>query len=95
VLEGESLNLPTIAAAVVFAVATTGAAHAAAAEQSKTAPKSETAKADQNRRKPLQRCDELKDKAQLECLRKARERIVQAREKREAAVEKRTGGSAK
>ena len=52
------------------------------------APKSENAKADENRRKPLQRCDELKDKAQLECLRKARERIVEARAKREAKGEK-------
>ena len=46
--------------------------------------KSEIAKADENRKKPLQRCDELKDKSQLECLKKARERIVEAREKREA-----------
>ena len=51
-------------------------------------PKSEIAKADENRKKPLQRCDELKDKAQLECLKKARERIVEARAKREAKGEK-------
>ena len=47
--------------------------------------KGEVAKADEQRKKPLQRCDELKDKAQLECLQKARERIVEARQKREAA----------
>ena len=50
-------------------------------------PKSETAKADENRRKPLQRCDQVADKAQVECLKKARERIVEARSKREAAGE--------
>jgi hypothetical protein len=50
--------------------------------------KTETAKADENRKKPLQRCDELKEKAQLECLRKARERVVEARSKREAKGEK-------
>ena len=46
--------------------------------------KTETAKADENRKKPLQRCDELKDQAQLDCLKKARERIVEARAKRES-----------
>ncbi|HYC48487.1 MAG TPA: hypothetical protein VED01_23690 [Burkholderiales bacterium] len=49
------------------------------------ATKADVAKADQDRKKPLQRCDQLKDKAQLECLEKARERIVEAREKREAS----------
>lgn len=48
----------------------------------------ETAKADANRRKPLQRCDQLAEKAQLECLHKARERVVDARSKREASGEK-------
>lgn len=47
---------------------------------------SDTAKADAERRKPLQRCDELKDKAELECLKKAREHIVEARKKRESAT---------
>jgi hypothetical protein len=62
---------------------------AAATEPAKAEPaKSEVAKADQNRKKPLQRCDELAGKAQLECLKKARERIVEARNKREAAGEK-------
>jgi hypothetical protein len=66
-----------------------GAVAAATAEPPKAEPpKSDVAKADENRKKPLQRCDELADKAQLECLRKARERIVEARHKREAAGEK-------
>src|SRR5688572_12735652 len=39
-------------------------------------------KAQKNRRKPLQRCDELKGDAELECLKKARERVVEARKKR-------------
>ena len=50
--------------------------------------KAETAKADENRKKPLQRCDELADKAQHDCLQKARQRIVEARKKREASGEK-------
>ena len=45
----------------------------------------DTAKAEENRKKPLQRCGELKDDAQLQCLQKARERVVEARKKREAA----------
>jgi hypothetical protein len=45
----------------------------------------EVAEADAARKKPLQRCDQLKDKAELECLQKARERIVEARKKREAS----------
>ena len=84
----------------IKALALTLTVHAAAlaatpepAKRDKAAPpkteksepaKSEIAKADENRRKPQQRCDELKDKAQLECLKKARERIVEARAKREA-----------
>jgi hypothetical protein len=44
----------------------------------------DTAKADANRRKPLQRCGELKDDAQLQCLQQARERVVEERRKREA-----------
>jgi hypothetical protein len=46
----------------------------------------EVAKADADRKKPLQRCDQLKDKAELECLKKARENIVDARKKRESAA---------
>ena len=45
----------------------------------------DTAAAEANRRKPLQRCDQLNDKAEIECLKKARERIVEARQKREAS----------
>ena len=45
----------------------------------------EAAKAEENRKKPLQRCDQLADKAQLDCLQKARERVLEARKKREAA----------
>ena len=45
----------------------------------------EVAEADAARKKPLQRCDQLKDKAELECLQKARERVVEARKKRESS----------
>ena len=48
----------------------------------------DSVKADANRRQPLQRCDQLAEKAQLDCLQKARERVVEARSKREAAAEK-------
>lgn len=65
------------AAGVVIALGVQGVAFAASAE---------TAKADENRKKPLQRCDELADQAQLACLRKARERIVESRSKREASA---------
>ena len=53
-----------------------------AASDTPKATKGDVAKAEQNRKKPLRRCDELKDKAQLECLEKARESIVEARQKR-------------
>ena len=46
---------------------------------------SEAAQAAQARSKPLQRCDQLSGKAELACLHKARERIVDARRKREAS----------
>jgi hypothetical protein len=49
------------------------------------AGKGDIAEAERNRTKPLQRCDQLSDKAQLECLEKARERIVEARAKRDAS----------
>ena len=58
------------------------------------AAESETAKADAARKKPLQRCDQLSDKAELECLHKARERIVQARSKREGAAAQRSDSKA-
>jgi hypothetical protein len=57
--------------------------------------KAETAKADENRKKPLQRCDQLADKAQHECLQKARQRVVEARQQREAAGEKRPASADK
>ena len=90
----EELRLNLCLITLVAALAWSGAAWSATADTAqppsdKAEPaKSETAKADENRKKPLQRCDELKDKAQLECLRKARERIVDARAKREAKGEK-------
>jgi len=46
----------------------------------------EVAKAEAARKKPLQRCDQLKGDAELECLKKARERIVEARKEREASA---------
>lgn len=49
------------------------------------AASAEVAEADAARKKPLRRCDELKGEAELECLNKARERIVEARKKRESA----------
>lgn len=55
----------------------------------------ETAKADAVRKKPLQRCDQLKDKAEIECLNKARERIVEARRQRETSAKGEAGAPAK
>jgi hypothetical protein len=68
---------------VILAIACmNGAAFAAAAE-----PKpGEAAKADKARSKPLQRCDQLSDKAELDCLHKARVGIVEARRTREASA---------
>ncbi|MDB5905830.1 MAG: hypothetical protein JWM26_4708 [Betaproteobacteria bacterium] len=84
------------AVAWVFVLGIHGAGIAATAEPAKSGPpKSDVAKADENRKKPLQRCDELADKAQLECLTKARERIVEARKKREAAGEKAPASAAR
>ena len=45
----------------------------------------EVAQADAQRKKPLQRCDQMSDTAEIDCLKKARERIVEARQKRETA----------
>lgn len=42
-----------------------------------------TASPEANRRKPLQRCDQLKGQPEIECLNKARERVIEARQKRE------------
>ena len=68
---------PPICAAVTLGLVFALLAGAAAA--------GETANAEANRRKPLQRCDQLNGKAEIECLKKARERIVEARRTREAA----------
>lgn len=46
------------------------------------------ASAEANRKKPLQRCDQLKGDAEVDCLNTARERIVEARKKREAEAGK-------
>ena len=48
---------------------------------------SESAQSDAQRRKPLQRCDQLKGQAELDCLNTARKRIVEARKKRESAAD--------
>jgi hypothetical protein len=90
------LDVAIRVAALVVAVSVHGfamAAESAKSESQKSGPasqpaKSETAKADANRKKPLQRCDELADKAQLECLRKAREKIAELRRQREASDDK-------
>jgi hypothetical protein len=85
----------TRAAAALIAALGAHPAIAATAESTKaeTPPKTEStpadrAKADENRKKPLQRCDQLADKAQQDCLQKARQRIVEARKKREASAAK-------
>jgi hypothetical protein len=71
------LNWTIAAASIVFA-----------AGLSTVYAASETAQADVARKKPLQRCDQLNDKAELDCLQKARERIVEARQKREHSDKK-------
>lgn len=73
----------TLAALALTAVCTSTTALAATADN---AP-SDAAQAAKARNKPLQRCDQLSGKAQLDCLEKARERIVEARRKREASGE--------
>lgn len=55
----------------------------------------DTSTAEKNRRKPLQRCDQLKGDAELECLRKARERVVESRQKRETKTTEATETSEK
>ena len=79
--KGPSMSKPLLA---IFLWILTGAHAAAAATAEPQA--GEVAKADKARNKPLQRCDQLGDKAELDCLHKARERIVEARRKREAAA---------
>ena len=66
------------------------AATADTAKPAEPAKAVDKAKAAENRKKPLQRCDELADKAQTDCLQKARQHIVEARKKREAAGDKRS-----
>jgi hypothetical protein len=70
------VNRASAVAVLVTAFVAPGAIHGA---------EGETAKADAARKKPLQRCDQLSDKAEIECLQKARERVVEARNKRESA----------
>lgn len=71
-----------LTAGILLAVCIDGSALAA----------TDVAKAEAARKKPLQRCDELTDKAELECLKKARERIVEARKKRETVGQARPAG---
>jgi hypothetical protein len=81
------------AQAAIAATAENAKAEPAKTESSKTdSTRAEKAKADENRKKPLQRCDPLADKAQQDCLEKARQRIVEARQKREASEK---GGGAR
>jgi hypothetical protein len=61
------------------------AALAIACVQSGLATAGDAAQADAARKKSLQRCDQLGDKAEVECLKKARERIVEARKQREGS----------
>lgn len=74
-------TIPAVAAFAVYAQFAM-----AATDEPAKAPSTPTekAKAEQNRKKPLQRCDQLADKAQQECLQKARQRVLEARRKREA-----------
>jgi pyruvate/2-oxoglutarate dehydrogenase complex dihydrolipoamide acyltransferase (E2) component len=81
----------TLAAGALIFALSAEAAIAATAENAQAEPaktqsaKADKAKADENRKKPLQRCDQLADKAQQDCLEKARQRIVEARQKREGS----------
>jgi hypothetical protein len=59
---------------------------AAFAQGESFADAGEAARADAARKKPLQRCDQLQDQAEIECLKKARERIVEARQQRESSA---------
>jgi hypothetical protein len=53
------------------------------AERAQKNPPTDTESVQKNRKKPLQRCDQLNGDAELECLQKARERVVETRKKRE------------
>jgi hypothetical protein len=77
------LNWSVAAASIVVVAGLYSTVHAA----------SETAQADAARKKPLQRCDQLNDKAEFDCLQKARERIVEARQKREQSGKKPADGA--
>ena len=70
--------LKKLACAALLAAFAQGGSFAAAGE---------AARADAARKKPLQRCDQLKDQAEIECLKKARERIVEARQQRESSTQ--------
>lgn len=79
------LGLAAIAAAQGGLVA--AAADAPKQGAASAAPaKAEVSKAEAARKQPLQRCDQLADKAQVECLRKARERIEASRRDREGSA---------
>ena len=64
--------LLTAAAAAAFSLANPALPAAADSKEAKV-----------EREKPLQRCDQLADKAQFDCLAKARDSVAQARKKRE------------
>lgn len=68
---------------------------AIACAQGGIAAAGDAAQADAARKKPLQRCDELGDRAEIECLKKARESIVDARKQREGSAKGEAKGAAK
>jgi len=69
--------LKIVCLAAVLALIASAAGHAA---------EGDVAQAEAQRKKPLQRCDQLKGDAELDCLRKAREHVVEARKKRESSA---------
>ena len=73
------LSSRVIAMGLMAGVAT-GYAHSA----------TEVAEADAQRKKPLQRCDQLSEQAEFDCLHKARERIVEGRQRRQAPAKANT-----
>ena len=75
-----------LAVAAVVAGLAHGGGSAAAAD---------AAQADAARKKPLQRCDQLKDRAEIECLQKARERVLESRRQRETSGKGETQAAAK
>ena len=78
------MNVGQIVLYVALVASLHGVAQAAA---------SEAAQSDAERKKPLQRCDQLKGQAELDCLNKARERIVEARKKREGSSDDKSKAS--